>query len=350
MKHLLPCILALFFLNPFAGNSQDMHWTLFDFSPLSVNPANTGNFLGTYRLGGIIRDGAFSIENNIGGSTNTFKSVGAHLDAPIAIGFRKQDWIGVGGMFYGDRSGSLGLGLSYSMLSVAYHFALNKKQTNVFTIGIQGGGGSRGLKDFQAARFGDGTMNNLMTNSMGEIESNGFFDLNFGISYRSKVNKQTSLQIGATANQLSFAEQALLQSNNDQGGRDSSFATKPFGFGLHGNFDFMLNKKWDLRPAFRVQTMGPHSELQLQGTLGYLLNKDKETKLRFGLGYRIADAMQILLGMDFKDIRFALGYDLSLSDISNINSGQGGFELGVVYIGKIYKEPKIKPVILCPRY
>ncbi|NNE28052.1 MAG: PorP/SprF family type IX secretion system membrane protein [Saprospiraceae bacterium] len=350
MKHfLLPLVLGLSLCST-SLMAQDMHWTLFEFSPTSINPASTGNFYGTYRLSGLFRDGSFNIKNSIGGSTNTYKSVGASIDGPLALGFRKQDWIGVGGMFYGDRSGSLGLGLTYSMLSVAYHFSLDKQQTRIFSIGLQGGGGSRALKDFNEARFEDGTMNGFMTNNMGEIDKKGFFDLNFGLGYRAQVNKQTALNIGLTVNQLSFAEQALLPQNNTQTKRDSGLTTRPLGIGLNGAFDFALNKKWDLHPAFRVQTMGPALEMQLQGWLGYLLNEEEGTKLRFGLGYRIGDAAQVLLGLDIKDITVGLGYDISLSDVTAVDQSFGGIELGVTYIGKIFKEPKIKPVILCPRY
>lgn len=350
MKHCIPFILLVLFLLPFGMGAQDMNWTLYNFSPLSVNPASTGNFYGTYRVNGLVRTADFTHENNINGSTTAYNSFSVNLDAPLALGFRKQDWIGVGGMFFGDGAGTLNMGLSYSLLSVAYHFSLNKKQTKVFTIGVQGGSGSRSLKDFDAAVFEDGTMNGFVPNNMGEIDNKGFFDFNFGIGYRAQVNKTTSVNFGATANQLSFAETALLPKNNAQTKRDSGFTTRPFGFGLHGDFNFILNKKWDLRPGFRVQTMGPATETQFNAMLGYLFNKEKETTLRFGLGYRVGDALQVLLGADVGNVQFALAYDLSLSQVSGINNRQGGLELGVTYIGKIYPEPKIKPVILCPRY
>lgn len=99
-----------------------------------------------------------------------------------------------------------------------------------------------------------------------------------------------------------------------------------------------------------MQTQGPALEMQVQAMMGLMLNPEKLTKLKFGLGYRIGDAAEILLGMDFKDVSVALAYDLTLSQVTSIDNNLGGFELGVIYVGKIYKEPKIKPVILCPRY
>ena len=52
-NRLLVLFLALAAACPAAG--QDTHYTLHDYAPLWLNPANTGSFSGTIRVGGIYR-------------------------------------------------------------------------------------------------------------------------------------------------------------------------------------------------------------------------------------------------------------------------------------------------------
>ena len=53
-------------------NAQDIHFSQFYFSPLSLNPANTGNYKGDYRLFGNYR----SQWRDISKAYNTFSAGG----------------------------------------------------------------------------------------------------------------------------------------------------------------------------------------------------------------------------------------------------------------------------------
>ena len=83
--------------------------------------------------------------------------------------------------------------------------------------------------------------------------------------------------------------------------------------------------------------------------MGYMIKPDRGIRLNGGIGYRIGDALQFLVGMDIKDLRLGVSYDMNISSLSPASGYFGGFELGVAYYGKIFKKPKIKPVIVCPR-
>ena len=122
-------------------------------------------------------------------------------------------------------------------------------------------------------------------------------------------------------------------------------------FVAHAQLNTDLNKKWTLTPELYFSNIAPANQFQLHGWAGYRLppKKDKEIKLNMGLGYRVGDSGQILLGIDYGDIRAQLGYDLTLSELGKYNSRQGGFEIALSYIAKVYKTPDVKPAILCPR-
>jgi len=95
-------ILIGFILLFFTGlvQAQDIHYSLYNMSPLSLNPAHTGAYNGTYRIGGIYRDQYRSI------TSQQYSTPMIYVDAPIlTVGKKQLHWLGVGGMFYQDNAG-----------------------------------------------------------------------------------------------------------------------------------------------------------------------------------------------------------------------------------------------------
>lgn len=346
MKLIRPLLFCCCLLLAGSISAQDFHWTLFNYSPLTLNPAFTGAYSGSFRVGGIARDQApgLNYSNSTFQDPNVFLSYNFFVDAPIITGFRKQDWLGVGINFYSDEAGALSYGQNYFQGSVAYHIGLDKKQKSVFTIGLHGGQGAINFDGEQAIFAED-----LETNfnyigggggySPGTNESS-HFELGGGLLFRSQVNKKTGFNMG-----LSFKHIVPVRTFGL-----ADRVARPLGITFHTQVDAKLNKKWSITPALGVFTQGPSSQVQVQGMMGYFFNEEKNVVLNFGLGYRLGDAGQFLLGMDYGSFRVAASFDLTLSGASEINNNVGGFELGVSYIGKIFKDPAVKPVIFCPRF
>ncbi|HKK78628.1 MAG TPA: PorP/SprF family type IX secretion system membrane protein, partial [Phaeodactylibacter sp.] len=150
MKLVKPLLLLFCFSFLGSLSAQDLHYTLFNMSPLSLNPANTGAFFGSIRVGGIYRGQWWAVNSERG-----YNTPGGYLDAPIIRGFRDQDWVGVGATLIQDRSGSLNFITNQNMLSVAYHLGLGKKGNSVLTLGLQGGSINRSLNSREANTAGD---------------------------------------------------------------------------------------------------------------------------------------------------------------------------------------------------
>ena len=328
-------------------SAQDIHWSLYNMSPLTLNPALTGSYLGTARIGGIYRDQAFNAEGITGYTTPSF-----YVDAPIvAIG--KRDWIGIGGMFYADEAGSASLTNQGAYASIAYHKALDKKGNTLLSFGLQGGLLSRDI-DVNELRFGDEVLNQLQTGTFTQTPENranlagsSAFDLNAGVMLTARLNKLTDLNIGLSFYHIlspNYALDATQTVNTPKGARDL-----PLAFKLHGQFNFSLGEKWLLSPTFLYNQAFASNELQVQGMVGYKLNDKDPMIIKLGPGYRLGDAVEVLLGVDYKSFRFGASYDLTVSDLSDINNGQGAFEFALSYIIKIFKAPTVKPVVICPR-
>ena len=114
--------------------------------------------------------------------------------------------------------------------------------------------------------------------------------------------------------------------------------------------DVALNKRLSLNPAVIVRTTAGTSEIMVHAVGGIKLDQKNNIAIKGGLGYRLGDAAQLLLGMDYGDIRIGASYDYTLSSGLKDANAKNGFEIAIGYIGKIFRTKQPPPVILCPRF
>lgn len=343
----------------FAGTSlwavgQDIHFTQFNMSPLTINPALTGGFYGSFRIGGLYRDQW----------VGTYKTPSFYIDSPILKGFRDQDWVGVGMMFYQDqgiseynlnnksRRGKIIQG--GALASIAYHLALDKKRKTILSAGIQGGTLSRRLADqfiFEDEILNGRTEEDIQTD---KNSAKSLLDISGGLTVTGKTIGESYYRIGFSIFHInqpdySIGRPATVPNPNPGippiSGRGSR-ARLPMKLVGFARYDYDINEKIRVMPSILFQSIGPASEFAVQGMVGYKMPAENLV-LSAGLGYRIGDALEVLGGIEYKDLRVGISYDLTLSDLV---SPYGAFELAVAYIGKIYKRPKVDPVIFCPRF
>ena len=358
--------------------AQDLHYTLFNMSPLSLNPANTGAFLGTVRVGGIYRGQWWAVGDR------GYNTPGGYVDAPIIRGFRDQDWVGVGAYILQDRSGSIRFTTRSNGLSGAYHLGLDKKGESVLTLGVQIGSITRSLRSMDillgsnfntdsgiidAFNAGDdnaiggggstgGGAGNMDLND--NDVSNSYLDIRAGLLFKQKIDDFDNFEAGVAFGHVNIPNYTFgagggggmgplpnpTPGNNNTEDRDR----QPMLITTHARYEWALNEKWSAAPTVMWQTMRGQHEINLQAWAGYDLKPEEKIKVHMGLGYRVGDAAKILAGLDYKDLRVAAAFDLNVSPYRTATDFQGAFELAAFYIFKIYKEPEIKPAILCPKF
>jgi len=329
-----------------AARAQDIHFTLYDMVPLVFNPATTGGFSGTYRVTGIYRDQWLSVT----GVPNEFKTPAFSVDVPIIKGFRDNDWVGVGGLFYSDKSGTLGLQNSAFKLSAAYHLALDKKGNSVLAIGYQTGGVQRRIKANSLAEKAIVLDPDPTLTTGGELKSS-FTEHAGGLQLRSKINGGNLLQIGVSVSHIGKTRIGLDQGGGGGGmGMGTGTYEQPMRFLGQGSLRSLLNDRLAVVPSVFMQVQGKDNEILGQAVLEYLFNPEKDIVLKGGLGYRFGDAVQILLGARIKELTVMAGYDINVSRLSPASSTVGGFELCASITGIIYKKPDPDPVLFCPRF
>jgi len=360
MKLVKPLLFSLLFAVAGSLSAQDLHYTLFNMSPLSLNPANTGAFFGSVRVGGIYRGQWWAVNSERG-----YNTPGGYIDAPIIRGFRDQDWVGVGATLINDRSGSLNFTTNMNMLSASYHLSLGKEGNSVLTLGLQGGRVGRSFNsanarladayDGNTGQFSEDTMDPLIRGGAGggqmgeenDVETD-YLDFRAGLLFKSELNESDNLEVGVA---LGRPNRPDYQFGSDSVRLGDDLRRRAMLITAHARYEWALSDKWSAAPTAMFQTTSGANEINLQAWAGYDLKDfkpDKETLLRFGLGYRVGDAAKVLAGLDYGSLRVAASFDLNVSQYRVATDYQGAFEIAAYYIFKIYKEPKIKPAILCP--
>lgn len=323
------------------ANSQDLHFTLHQMTPLAFNPANTGAFYGSYRVSGLYRDQYRSVLGKAAFSTPTLS-----IDLPVIRGFKETDWVGVGLFLFSDKSGDIGLTQQSFKVSAAYHFSLNKEGSNIITLAYQTGAVQREIKNQDALVF-ESDLTGSMEEESYNMDKKGFTDHVGGLRFNSKLNKTDELTIGVAAGRFGRPDFNLIES--------STYRLEP-KIHVSAGLATLLSDKMKFLPNVSYQRImkGSQSTLVLQGHLDYLFNEAKRIVLKGGVGYRsgagFGDAIQLMFGADIKDFRLMFAYDVNVSPLAGASSGSGGFEIAAQYVGRIYKRPNPDPVIFCPRF
>ncbi len=325
-----------FFLSTLAY-SQDIHFTNYEYSPLYLSPAKTGEFAGTYRVGANVRS-----------QFNTFisepyQTVMAFADLNIAAGLKPHHWIGVGINVYSDRAGDLAYQNTGAHLGFAYHFAVDPKYKTVFTLGAQYGMTRRNI-DTQNYFSGETLRGNASDPDIDLITdfNPNVGDLNVGVSMKKWTSKTAYIDMGVAVNHLLQNEFTFTGSTarNEVARRVNAYA----------EYHIQSTRQLAFRPMIVYSRMFNFQNLFGQFNLEYKPNRKSDTILKGGLGYRVGDAVQFLAGMVYKGWDIGIAYDLTVSSAASYTGGFGGVEIGLKKAFTVATEPESKPVILCPKF
>lgn len=324
--------------------SQDIHFSHFTMSPLTLNPALTGAYEGTFRVGGIYRDQWASILEN------QFRTPSIYVDAPIVRGFGKKDWIGVGAYVLNDQAGSAALSNLTVMGSISYHLGMGAKGNTVLSLGVQGGIVQKKLNTNDLI-FRDQYSNGSFVGTSAEIANFentniSYPDFQAGLVLNTYLSSRFNLEFGGSVYHIAEPDNAFLVA----GTLDDDKLPRRYVGHARANIDF--GKRSVLRPAVLYQMQAKASELNAQVMYGIHLNELRDMTLLFGAGYRPtdADAVVALFGFDYKGFKVGASYDVNLQGLNPVTNSRGGFEVGLSYIARIYKSPVVKPILFCPRF
>jgi type IX secretion system PorP/SprF family membrane protein len=337
MKRLLISILVLGAAR-FTAVGQDPHFSQFFASPLTLNPAYTGKFDGSFRVSGNYRNQWPTINN-------AFTTATAAIDFPILTNRLPEfDTWGVGVLALNDQSGNKILKNTFLSVSTAYHKGLDEDGFHQLAIGFQGTYASKRL-DITKADFEDELTALGFTGVTSEVFNNqdvaiNYFDLNTGLLYSGTTNGYNSFYMGVSVYHVNKPKETF------QGG---DFLLNP-RLTIHGGGYLPLDQTKTLHASFIHQRQAGAVETVVGGAVSFNLNGDEDNPVALytGLWYRFSDAFIPYLGLEFGGLRIGASYDLNNSALNTASNSRGGNEISLIYIRKPTDPNKKK--YNCPKF
>lgn len=326
--------------------AQDIHFSQFYASPLTLNPALTGRVSGNYRVAGIYRSQWGGIPNISGPTLGT---PAGSFDLPILVSKNKKDAIGLGAVIIHDFSNDRAYTTLTGMLSVSYIKSLGKNSRHQLSIGVQGGVKQSSTGTFQ---FEDQYVNAVYDDNITSVDD-GYSDqsrivpnFNTGVFYNGAVTKKTTIFGGFSMFNLFEPKEEFLQAETSK---------LPRRYVAHAGVEWNVAKRFSVYPGLIYMSQAKAQELNLGTNFGYHFLKDDEKKatLYFGGWYRLNDAFIAMTGLEFWRLRLGFSYDVRLQNGNenfNNQATRGAFEVSLIYVGNFLSINDNTVFLFCPRF
>jgi type IX secretion system PorP/SprF family membrane protein len=315
---------------------QDVHFTQYFTSPLTLNPAMTGLVAEDLRFAANYRTQWASVS-----STPYTTGTVSYDMAVLKDKLPQGDAIGIGILGLYDKSGSGGLTNTTVGLSLAYHKAFGRDRQQHISLGLQADYVQKTL-DFSKLTFADmyNTGTGLIQNQTGEHFSNAdltYPDFNAGIMYSGKVSEHVTTYIGYSYYHITQPVESFL-------GDDNATIHNRQSVYLGGSFD--MNENTVLYASALYQAQAAATEVMVGTAVGFILNPghdmeyQKNTIFYLGGWYRYGDAICPYVGIEWSKMRIGISYDVNVSSFTPATGGSGAYELSLIYFGAINKHEK----------
>jgi len=317
------------------SNAQDPHFSQFFASPLTINPANTGNFSGSLRA-------ALNSRTQLPEFNNAYTTKTLSLDAPILKKYiREDDKLSVGLLILSDQSGNKLLNDNNIAASVSYSKALDENANHSIAVGFQVNY-SMYRFDPLKANFEDQLRVGGFTGTSSELILGNNFkknttDINAGVLYTGSTSDNNLFYVGASY--YHFAKPTV------------GFITPTYftnsRVNLHGGTYFSLSSAASLHTSFQYQKQGDTNEMILGGALSYYFGKENGVELYAGMWTRVKESIIPYVGLEWNHFRAGFTYDNSIGSTLASTRFYQSSEFSLIYIlDNKNKAFKIK----CPKF
>lgn len=335
----------------FSAQAQDVHFSQYFASPLTLNPAQTGLIPGDWRASANFRNQWFTV------SDNPYITGTIAYDMPLLRGkLPEGDALGVGVLGLFDRAGAGGYQNTTLGISVAYHKSFGIDKQHTVSLGVQG---ALVQKSVHADKliFGDqynpaipGYVNANTQEQFTNADVT-YPDFNVGALYTTRVGYNSTMYVGGSYYHLTRPEEKFISTSNSA---TTDIRINPRYFGYLGG-SFQLNPNIIGYLSTMYQKQGPASEYLVGGAVGFIMNPDhdeysKNTTFYLGTWYRFGDALVPYIGFEWSKMQIGFSYDVTLSNAQPMSNGQGAMEVSVIYNGLINKVIKRNYNFACPRF
>jgi type IX secretion system PorP/SprF family membrane protein len=339
LKNTFNCFLTFCIASLIASSvsGQDIHFSQYYASPLSLNPANTGNYDGDWRLMNSYRQQWKSIKEPFVTNAIAYDRNFYVLNENISGGL----------IFINDKSGGANLTVNKVFLSAAYHKAINGHKLH---IGYQVGYVQKNISlagvtfpdqyDRNIGQFNAQLPNNETFNG----EQLSYVDMNIGAIYGRRIGR-FDLEAGLAFFHFNYPKETFFKPGN-------SLISRKL---MHFSAKFDVTEKIFLQPRILLMGTTKTTDYLAGSNIGYRIAENKATikSIFAGILFRNGisrnnDAFIAIAGINFKAFDLGFSYDYNVSDLNIATNYMGGFEISFIYTGINTVLKKIS--IPCDRY
>ncbi|OFX57920.1 MAG: hypothetical protein A2046_07330, partial [Bacteroidetes bacterium GWA2_30_7] len=230
-------LFSLFSIFTRSISAQDIHFSQFLNSPLTLNPAKTGDYQGNWRFMNNYRRqwGSFTKPSS------PFRTISVGIDKPFDV---KKSSIGLGLIVINDQSSDAQLTVNKFYGSIAYHKKIKK---NYLRIGLQGG---YVIKNYSSSKL---TFPNQFDNTKGNFNSgiaSGENSLSEGISYPDiNAGAIWNLQKPRFMPEIGISMFHINQPSESFAGKTNKLPMRQV---IHGSGKYLLSKRIFIQPSFLI--------------------------------------------------------------------------------------------------
>lgn len=304
---------------PFLISAQDPHFSQYFASPLTLNPANTGNFDYPSRL-------ASNFRSQWQGIGQPYLTGTLSFDATLfkdRMGDRNKFGVGILGL-YDHTTDGLFKG-NYIGTSLGYHLMLDEDYTSQLSIGLQVSLVSKRIDptriSFSEQFTGAGFDLSLPSNQRFQSSSISYVDLHTGLMY-TKTWERSSMYVGVSAYHLTRPRESFL-------GNLSRYAD--IRSTVHGGGTFWLNDQSQVMGSVQLMSQGAASMQVVGLSYGHYLKSEQDISVFAGAWYRHQDAVIPYVGYVYNNFQLGLSYDITISDLNLARTRNRSIEISVIY-------------------
>jgi len=339
----------LFLLLTGSISAQDIHFSQFYESPLTLNPALCGMYPGQYRV-------ELNYKNQWGsvlGSGYGFNTVAASVEFHNIMKKWKNSYLSPGLSVFSDKSGDAKVGTTEVNLTLASGVKVDAY--NTIAVGLQAGWSQSSINT-SSLQWGTQYNANSATGYDPDlppdpIEGNSFSYLDFSggaawnyATSNTNITSNNYLRINAGA--------AVYHVNQPNQSFYGDYDPSSAGVKLymrwvgHALVDFNIpNTNFGFIPAIVYYLQGPATELDMGVKVRYVLKQDskytglvKAAAIDIGGYYRLGDAVIPTLQIEFGKYAIGMSYDINVSYLDKATYGAGGAEIFLRFLNPNPKE------------
>ena len=332
-------IILLLQILPVVVWAQDIHFSDFYSSPLNLNSATTGEFVGNKRFQANYRW-------QYGTVTVPYQTVSMAVDVKNNASKRKALPIGYGVLFNYDFTGDSKYTSFQFGIPLAYHYLFRSKKTR-FSFGILPQIVFNQIDvanlQFPDQFITDKFYQSIKTKEMVPQNSLKYFNLSSGINTTYLLTKKSTLNVGFNIANLTKPSVSFLKNGGSVVNRKYSIMSR---------YRYRITPTIDFVPSTLFQFQGTLREFQYGAIAIQYLNNMNIPSMHYGAWYRSRenDAFILHFGLNIHGYLLGFNYDINLSKLSTASNGVGAFEISLEYIYNRSLIPHKFEAMKCPTH